>query len=65
MSRQILTRFKPDKKSAAQRQKIGQCAAALRVWFCLVEAQGDSATGNEKEGIRRVCAVSFHHAETP
>ena len=31
MARQILTRFDPGKKSAALRQKIGWCAAALRV----------------------------------
>ena len=29
MSRQILIRFKPDKKSAALRQKTGKCAVAL------------------------------------
>ena len=29
----------------------------------LLEVQGDSATRNAKDQIR-ICAVSFHHAET-
>ena len=30
MSRQILTRFDPDKKSAVLQQKMGKCMAALK-----------------------------------
>ena len=36
----------------------------VRVWFCLIEVQGDPATRNEKKQIP-VCALSFNHAETP
>ena len=38
-----------------QKCRTRQCRLALwvvRVWLCLIGVQGDSATNNEKEGIR-------------
>ena len=53
MSRQILARFDPDKKSAVLRQKIGLCAAALKV------TQFTTAHVGEKWPFCQVCRLKF------
>ena len=63
----LLCKYTPVSTKVFPRKCRRQYRLALwvvRVWFCLIEVQGDSATRNEKKQIH-VFAVSFHHAETP
>ena len=59
----VSTKFVPQKCESVRDNAVWHYGY-LRVWICLIEGQGDSATRNEKGRIH-VCAVSFHHAETP